>query len=219
MDGCNIRVVIADDHPVIRIGLELELERATGMSVVGSTRNSTELVDLLSTLECDVVVTDYVMPGGVYKDGLELLDYIKQRFSSTAIVVLTGIDRPALIRTMLMRDINNIVSKTDAGIHVVPAIRAAVVRRSYYSPSIASMLPVLKSINPLQNLSPRETEVLSLFVRGECVSDIALRLHRSKQTVSAQKISAMSKLGIQSEAELFAYAAETGLFNSAYSLV
>jgi two-component system capsular synthesis response regulator RcsB len=214
MDGHNIRVVIADDHPVVRIGLELELKHASRIDVVGSACNSTELIELLGTRPCDVTVLDYTMPGGAHGDGLELIDHLRQRFAQIAIAVLTGADRPALIRGLLMQGITSIVSKTDAGIHVVPAIKAAAIGRSYYSPSIAAM-PVMAGTYPLQDLSPRETEVLSLFASGASVNDIALRLQRSKQTVSSQKISAMAKLGIQSEAELFAYVAETGLFDPA----
>ncbi len=211
MDGNNIRVLIADDHPVVRIGLELELRQILDIDVVGSAGGSCELVELLSTLPCDVVVTDYAMPGSVHGDGLELLGYIKQHFASTGIVVLTGADRPALMRSLLMQGVVNIVSKSDAGIHVVPAIRAAAIGRSYYSPTIAAMLPVLGGADPLRDLSQREAEVLSLFAGGLSIRDIALRLRRSKQTISSQKINAMGKLGIQSEAELFAYVAETGL--------
>lgn len=212
MDGYNIRVVIADDHPVIRIGLEVELGLASGIRVVGTACSSTELRALLSTVACDVVVTDYAMPGSAHGDGLKLLAHIRQHHAATAIVVLTGIDRPALIRTLHARGIGNIVSKTDASIHVVPAIKAAVVRRNYHSPAIAQMLPGLLGTDPLKNLSPREAEVLSLFVNGMCVTDIAERLQRSKQTVSAQKISAMNKLGLKNEVALFAHVAETGLF-------
>lgn len=212
MDGYNIRVVIADDHPVIRLGLKMELERVNGLHVVGSTCNSTELIELLTNLACDVVVTDYAMPGGSHGDGLELLDHIQRKFSSTAIVVLTGIDRPALIRTLCARGIANIISKTDATVHVAPAIKAAASGRGYHSPAIAGMLAGLRDMDPPRNLSPREMEVMSLFVRGMGITEIAERLRRTKQTVSAQKISAMSKLGVQNEAELVAHMAETGLF-------
>ena len=212
MDGYNIRAVIADDHPVIRMGLEMELDRVSGIRVVGSTCNSTELVELLSNVACDVVITDYAMPGGAHGDGLELLGYIRQKFASIAIVVLTGIDRPALIRTLRARGIANIVSKTDATLHVSPAIKAAATGRCYHSPAIAGMLSGWRDIDAPRHLSPREMEVMSLFVRGMSITEIAGRLQRTKQTVSAQKISAMCKLGVQSEAELVAHMAETGLF-------
>jgi two-component system, NarL family, captular synthesis response regulator RcsB len=213
MDSHNIRVVIADDHPFIRMGLEVELERASGIHVVGSSRDSTELVDMLSRRECDVVLTDYAMPGGAHGDGLELLDHIRRNFVLKGIVVLTGIDRPALIHALHTSGITHIVSKTDAAIHVIPAIKAAVLGRGYHSPAIAGMLPASQSNDPRRTLSRREIAVLKLFVAGASITAIAKRLQRSKQTISAQKISAMNKLGFRNEAELFAYAVETGQFH------
>lgn len=211
MDSQHIRVIVADDHPVIRMGIELELDRVPGMRVVGSARDSTELVALLAE-PCDVLVTDYAMPGGEHGDGLALLAYIAAQFPALPIVVVTAIDKPALVRTLLSRGIVDIVSKADAMTHIVPAVQAAFVRRRYHSPTIAAIVASLAGADPLAKLSPREAEVMALFVAGLSISDIADRLQRSKQTVSTQKVNAMAKLGVDNEAELFAYVAETGMF-------
>lgn len=96
--------------------------------------------------------------------------------------------------------------------HIVPAVQAAFVRRRYHSPTIAAIVTSLAGADPLAKLSPREAEVMTLFVAG--ISDIAERLQRSKQTVSTQKVNAMAKLGVDNEAELFAYVAETGMFGT-----
>ncbi len=98
--------------------------------------------------------------------------------------------------------------------HIVPAVQAAFVHRRYHSPTIAAIVAALAGADPLAKLSPREAEVMTLFVAGLSISDIAERLQRSKQTVSTQKVNAMAKLGVDNEAELFAYVAETGLFSA-----
>jgi two-component system capsular synthesis response regulator RcsB len=122
MDSQHIRVAIADDHPVIRVGIEAELDRIPGIQLIGSARDSTELVELLGREPCDVVVTDYSMPGGTHGDGLVLLAYIAEHYPAMAIVVVTAIDKAGLIRTLLSRGIVNIVSKADATTHIVPAV-------------------------------------------------------------------------------------------------
>lgn len=219
MDSYYIRIVVADDHPVVRLGIQAELNRSDRVHVVGSVSNSTELMQLISETACDMVVTDYAMPGGIYGDGIEFISHLRKQFPSLAIVVLTAMERPALIRTLIAYDVQTIVSKRDAGTHLVTAIKAAATGRRFYSPAITTLLSTQVASDPLASLSPRETEVLTLFVAGKTISDISRLLQRSKQTISSQKISAMTKLGVQNDAELFTYMAETRLLESTARLL
>lgn len=211
MDSKHLLVAVADDHPVIRLGIEAELDDHPAIHRIGSARNSSELIALLDTEPCHVVVTDYAMPGGAHGDGLDLLAVLAQRYPELAIVVITAIDKPVLIRTLLARGIKNLLSKADDISHVTAAVQAAHVGRRYYSPTIAAIVKSLSGGAPVTKLSARETEVISLYVAGNSIMDIAKHLGRSKQTVSTQKVNAMAKLGITTDADLFKFAAEVGL--------
>jgi len=211
VENQRIRVAIADDHPVLRIGIESALSEVPAIDIVGTCSSSTDLVALLDANGCDVLVTDFAMPGGEHGDGLQLLDFLGQRYPELAIVVITGIDRPAIVQAILSHGIEAIVSKADDMSHLRMAIQAAWVRRGYLSPAVASLLPNGKSSGSVQALSAREREVLSLFIGGTAIKDIAKQLQRSKQTVSTQKIRGMAKLGIEKDADLFKHALDLGL--------
>jgi two-component system capsular synthesis response regulator RcsB len=213
IDNEYIRVAVADDHPVIRMGIEAELQGIPTVRWIGSARDSSELIALLDAHACEVLVTDYAMPGGAYGDGLELLSFIADRYTELGVVVITAIDKPVLIRTLLSRGINCIVSKADAIAHVGPAVQAAHVGRRYHSPTVSNIVKAFADPKAMSKLSRRETEVIVLFVSGASINEIAERLNRSKQTISTQKVNAMLKLGIEKEADLFKYAIETGMLS------
>lgn len=211
MNSNLIHVAVADDHPVIRLGIEASLDDIPTVRRIGSARDSSELIALLDAHPCNVLVTDYAMPGGSYGDGLELLTFIGERYPDLGIVVITGIDKPVLIRALLENGIDNILSKADDMTHMGAAVQAAFVHRRYFSPTIANIVQTQKESSDIAKLSPREIEVLTLFAGGVSISEIAERLQRKKQTISTQKVSAMIKLGITTDADLYKYANEVGL--------
>nr|WP_230945174.1 response regulator transcription factor [Burkholderia territorii] len=203
---------MADDHPLLLAGLAHELARAGTIRLVGTARNSTELVALLETDPCDVVVSDYAMPGGEFGDGIALFSFIRRRFPAIRLVVLTMLDNPGVIRTLLANDISCILSKSDATDHLIAAIYAVLANGRYFSPTTAAIIQTITPAGALtHDLSPRETEVVRLYASGMTINEIAERLHRSKQTVSTQKSSAMRKLGITRDPDLVKYAVEAGL--------
>jgi two-component system capsular synthesis response regulator RcsB len=204
------RVAIADDHPAVLIGIAHQLADESTINVIGTAHDSSELIALLDANECDVVITDYAMPGGAYGDGATLLSHIKRRYPRIGIVVFTMIENPGLIQNMLAQGILGIVSKADPTRHLVMATEAAASDRSYLSPAVHTALAAVTA-GGARPLSQREAEVLRLFVSGLTVNEIAARLNRSKQTVSAQKIAAMKKLGIERETDLYEYAINGGL--------
>jgi two-component system, NarL family, captular synthesis response regulator RcsB len=213
--GLTIRVAIADDHPTLLAGLEHLLARSSDFSRVGSVTNSTELVELLGKTACDVVVTDFSMPHGRYGDGLSLLRFLKRRFPSVRVVVLTGIDNHVVMRGILEAGAVGIVGKSDDLEHIEPAIRAAHVGDNYLSPKVQDIferaVAETSETEQAQQLSKRETEVLRLFAEGLTISQIGARAGRSNKTISAQKMAAMRKLGLQHDADIFKYALTHGL--------
>ncbi len=207
----SIRVAVADDHPLIRMAIEAALDPVPALQHIGSAADSTELIALLDAHPCDVLVTDYAMPRGAHGDGLELLEFLRRRYPELHIVVFTGMDQPAIVQALAAAGIHHILSKADDVGNVPTAVMAAHVRRRYLSPSIAPLLPPRGSVRAPVALSPREHEVLSLFVSGHSVNEIAEKLGRRKQTISTQKINGMAKLGIERDADLFKHAVELGL--------
>jgi two-component system capsular synthesis response regulator RcsB len=208
-----IKVLIADDHPIVLSGISQELARELGIQVVGTARNSTELVRLLETTACDVIVTDYSMPDGEIGDGLPMLQILRRRYPSTRIVVITIFDNPALIQSIRRAGVSVILSKADPLHHLVPAIRAAFSGRSYRSPSQQSSADarVVDSLEAERKLSQRELEVLRKCAAGVSLVEIARQANRSSKTISSQKSMAMKKLGLTSGYELYQYAVEHGL--------
>lgn len=210
MNSLAIRVAVADDHPVIRLGVRRTLEEAPAIQCIGAVADSTELVALLEREPCDVLVTDYAMPGGAFGDGLELLGYLTLHFPSLRIVVMTGLDQPGLIHRLDDSGVAGILSKSDDPSQIKAAVMAAYAHRRYYSPSVMDMMRHREQ-RRVSTLSPKELEVVALFLDGMTVTEIAQRLKRKKQTVSTQKVNAMRKLGIVKDSEIFSFAADLGL--------
>lgn len=208
----KIRVVVADDHPVLLAGLEQLLRATAGIEVVGLVRDSSGLVELVGRRDVDVVVTDYSMPHGDFGDGTALLRFMGRRFPKINIIVLTGMESPLVLSGIFAAGVECVVSKTDPGQHLVPAIHAANDKRRYLSPEIERLLA--QAPQPRVeggSLSKRESEVLRMFAEGLSVIEIAERIKRSRKTVSTQKIAAMRKLCLRSDAEVFDYAIANGL--------
>ncbi len=221
MDNFSIRVAIVDDHPVMIMGVMEELSVVSAITLIGSARNSTELIAILDDKQCDVLVSDYSMPGGEYGDGIALFSFIQRRYPLTKIVVLTMLDNPAVLRSLTTAGILCVVSKSDAVSHLVPAIYAAHTGGTYYSPKINSISETIRisrsGLSAARALTQRESEVVRLYASGLTVNQIAAQLNRSKKTISTQKTKAMEKLGIKQDVDLLRYAIENSLVASSLS--
>jgi two-component system, NarL family, captular synthesis response regulator RcsB len=207
MSNLPIRVVVADDQPTILVGLSQVLGASNQIQVVGSCRNSTELVAILRSVQCDVLISEYTIPDEKYRDGLNLIGYLKRNFSKVGIVVMTRMTNSAMLRALSAVENLSIVSKTDQTGHIITATHAAFTGGTYRSPTIRNLIGNNDSrmLNTDVALSPREAEVMRLFVRGNTVTDIAAYLRRSKQTVSSHKRSAMRKFGASNDVELISF--------------
>jgi len=217
MHPYKIRVIIADDHPAIIEGVKQSIAVST-IDLMDSARNSTEIIALLDKGIADVLVTDYAMPGGEFGDGLPLFEFIFRRYPDIKIVVMTMMDNPGVLRTLIGLGVRCIISKSDDVSHLIPAIHIASSGGQYFSPMVNAIAQMLEKFPATESrsatLSKRESEVIRLYVSGMKINDIAMQLHRSKQTVSSQKNSAMKKLGVASDADLFKYALEVGFVPS-----
>ena len=219
--GQRIKVIIADDHPVILFGAAQALLKFPEIEVIGQARQSTELIQLLQKSPCDVVVSDLAMPGGQYGDGMPLLGYIGRQFPAVRIVVLTMLENPALLKRLREVGVTAVINKSDDLSHIGLAIVHVMRGQEYIGPSVRLALDSMGlSASGQQRdvvLSKRELEVVRLFVSGMTITEIAAQLKRSIKTISTQKNTAMRKLGIERDSELFQYAQSNGLLNlSAY---
>ncbi|MFC4761908.1 response regulator [Dyella koreensis] len=218
----TIRVAVADDHPAMLAGMEQLLSGFADVTVIGLVTDSTKLVELLGGTACDVVVTDFSMPKGRYGDGISLLRFLQRRFPTVKLIVLTGVESETVLRSILAIDVRIIVSKADDYACLETAIHRARDKKDFLSPEIERLLQAASTSQtgapdtPGQ-LSKRETEVLRLFAEGLSVSQIGDRIGRSRKTVSAQKVTAMKKLGLQHDVDIFRYAVTHGLVPASQS--
>jgi two-component system, NarL family, captular synthesis response regulator RcsB len=213
----SINVLLADDHPILLLGIRQMLSITSTIHVVGTARNSSELLRMLDEVECNVLVTDYSMPGGEHGDGIALIDLVRRRYPDMRIVVLTMMANAGVLHTLARHRIECIVSKADDPTNLVPAIHAAHCGGRYYSPSIDQVMRALEhAVLPgrVGMLSVRESEVLRLLATGMTIGEVAAHLHRSNRTISTQKNSAMKKLGIQRDVDLLKYMIDVGLTSS-----
>ncbi|CAJ0791981.1 Transcriptional regulatory protein RcsB [Ralstonia condita] len=207
-----LSVVVADDHPVILIGLMAAIARFPQLRVVAQAHDGRELVHVLDHIGCDVIVTDFNLNGDPAYDGMQLLARVRKQHPAPAVVACTMVSNPALLRTMRQIGVAGFVSKRDELMHVGHAIHAAARGASYYSPRIleGAGFPINERDAPLV-LSAREREVVRLYVSGMPVSEIARRFGSSVKTVSTQKAAALRKLGLARETELFQYVRASGV--------
>ena len=217
----KLRVLLADDHPVVLKGVQYALASSEMISVNGTARDSTELIGSLDKVQYDVLVTDYSMPRGNYGDGMALLSLIRQRYPKLKIVVFTMMESAMIVHSALNLGCSCVVSKCDDISHLILAIHSAYTNGRHLSPSMEKLaVSIDRNIRHGEQkpvLTKREMEVVRFFVSGLRVCEIAERLHRSKKTISAQKSAAMHKLGIHRDADLVRYGIEKGFAPSSMS--
>ena len=217
-----MRVVIADDHPVVLAGVRMLLEsQCADCQLVGEVHSGVALLALLANQSCDLVITDFSMPvEGESVDGLGMIGQLRERYPRLAIMVLTMSHNPALIKGMLKTGAHAVVEKTSMIKELMSAIQMVRTGRSYVSEGLRLRLAEAHaklstqdvhedSSSPL--LSMREVEIMRMFTRGMTVTEIAKATSRSVKTISQQKRDAMRKLCIDSDSQLFEYMRTRGL--------
>ncbi len=190
------------------------LESSSNVAVIADVGSPDELIRALERQSCDLVLTDFSMPGGQVADGLNMLGLIERRWPTLPIIVLTMVSNAGVLSSILATGVRGLLNKSDALTELALAVQAVSHDRYYVSTSIQRALDTTSSgaaaaARPM--LSKRETEVLRLFASGITVSDIATQLNRSVKTISRQKTDAMSKLGLRSDLDIYTYAREHGL--------
>lgn len=210
----EMNVVIADDHPIVLVGVREIVRRDLRYKLVGEAVNSSELIKQLSIHRPQLLITDFNMPGDAnYGDGFKLVEYILRHFPETQVLVLTMVSNNLILTRLQEMGVAWVIQKGYLHGELERALSTYIEQGTFHANSVTPLLYGALGVQErFQNLSPREIEVLRLFVRGMSVSDIARQLSRSIKTVSAQKISAMRKLGVDSDQALLTYCIEARLF-------
>lgn len=210
--GANpIRVVIADDHPVVRRGLRQILEDTDNVVVVGEAGSAHEVMERLSQTPCDVLLLDLSMPGAT---GLELLERVVVEVESVAVLVVTMRSEDQYAVHALRAGAAGYMTKDSAPESLVDAVRQIAVGSRYITPSVAERLAadtVGAGRSPHDILSNREMQVLCLLGKGQPVSEVGRTLQLSVKTVSTYRTRILDKLGLQTTADLIRYAIRADL--------
>ncbi|WP_416422776.1 response regulator transcription factor [Pseudomonas sp. App30] len=211
-----LRILVADDHPIFRIGLRAVLQQDPDLAVVGEASSPSELTQWLEEGQCDLLITDFMMPAEHQNDGLRLLETVRRHWPELPILVVTMLNNAGLFRSMLGLGVKGLLGKASLVSELPIAIAQVRRNKVFIADSVSQALLQEGEVRPdrmfeREALSPREIEVTRLLAGGLSVGEIAAQLNRSKQTVSAQKVSAMRKLGVANDAALFIYLQEHGL--------
>ncbi len=210
-----IRVVLVDDHGIVRQGVRSLLEAQRDILVVGDCESAAQALEVVQRTHPDVLVADLMMPGPV---GLELIHKARQVSPYTQVVVLSMHASVAYVAESLRQGaIGYVVKEADIR-ELISAVRAAACGLSFFSPGIdqarvqeylaISSAPL---IDPVETLSPRERQVLEMVAEGCTNAEIADRLHLSRRTVETHRAHMMSKLGLESPADVVRFALRRGL--------
>jgi DNA-binding NarL/FixJ family response regulator len=214
----QIRVLLADDHKLIRSGLKLVIEQQADLVVVGEADDGRQAVELARSAKPDVVVMDIGMPN---LNGIEACYQITQGNPSVAVVMLSMHADESYVLRALKAGARAYLLKDSAEADLARAIRAAAEGKSFFSPAVGKVL-LEDYVRKMQRtgatdsydlLTPREREILQLVVEGKSNKDVANLLNLSVYTVETHRANIMGKLNLKSVPELILYAVRKGIIS------
>ncbi len=213
-----IRILLADDHQVVRLGLRTLLESQPDFQVVGEAGDGPETILMARELIPDTIVLDLMLP---HLNGIEVLRQIHSEYPDIRIVILSMYDNEAYIVEALGNGASAYVLKQSTSEDLVQAIRHSLAGERYLSPSlseraIAAYIKYFQTAkngeqDPYETLTPREREVLRLASQGLSNAEIAAKLSLSSRTVETHRANMMHKLGLHSQIDLIRFALERGI--------
>jgi two-component system response regulator NreC len=207
-EGDAIRIVIADDHSVVRRGLRQLLDGEPGLEVVAEAGDVETARRYVRGHRPRVLVLDLNMPGG---SSLDAIPGMRAEFPETEIVVLTMQNEPAYARQALSAGVLGYVLKESADSELVEAVRAAAAGESYLNPRLGAKVAAAPLPGPPDGLSEREVEVLRMIALGHTNAQIADELYLSVRTVETHRAHIQQKLRLTDRSELVRYALDHGL--------
>jgi two-component system invasion response regulator UvrY len=208
-----IRILIADDHPVVRMGYRKILEEVPGLLSVEETSNGEETIEKATSTVFDVVLLDISMPG---KSGIDVLRELKRIRPALPVLMLSMYPEEEYAVRAFKEGASGYLSKKSAPEELVTAIKTVLKGRKYLSPSLgeflASSLAIETEQLPHRRLSDREFHVMQMIVSGKLIKQIASELNLSPKTISTYRARILQKLNVENNAELIQYALKHRLF-------
>ncbi len=209
------KILIVDDHPIVRDGLRTHIQTQPDLHIVGETGNGLEVVPLVMMLKPDVLLLDLALKG---LDGIEVTRRVRKQAPHTRIVILSMYDNEAYVTEALKSGAHAYVLKKCVSIELLNAIRAVLDGEYYLSPplsvekiNIYDRELQTTDLNKIKTLTPREREVLHSVVEGLTSQEIAQRLVIGVRTVEMHRANIMSKLGARSAVDLVSFAIKQGI--------
>ena len=210
-----IRIVIADDNPVVRDGLRAHLRAQTGLDVIGEADDGEQAWACACLLRPDVLLLDLSMPG---VSGLEAAERIAADCPTVRVIILTMHEERGYVALLMRAGATGYVLKRTAGTSLVPAIHAVATGRSYVDPAalgdsgsdVVERSTAVGAPDQSEDLTTRESTLLRLVAQGQSNEEIALTLGLSSAIVALERGSGMTKLGLRSRAALVRHATERG---------
>ena len=214
----KLRILLADDHIVMRTGLRALLERQSNLEVVGESENGRETVELAASLRPDVVVMDVGMP---VLNGIEATQTIVTQCPAIAVVILSMHADESYVMRALKAGARGYLLKDSAAADLLGAIQAISQGKSFFSPKVSRILAedyvrVLKqkgAVDTYDLLTSREREILQLLAEGKANKEVAIALNLSPYTVETHRSHILQKLSLHNSAELVLYAVRKGIIS------
>jgi len=212
----RIRVLVVDDHTIVRDGISALLGLSDDIIVVGEASNGREALEVITSLKPDVVLMDVAMP---VMGGLEATRRIRKQFPSVRVMILTQYDDKEYVIPIIEAGATGFISKSAVSSELASGIRTLQKGGSFLSPDIAEIIisdyqqrgGKMKIVDPYDQLTDRERDVLKLLAEGYTNQEIGKMLIISPKTVEGHKTSLMSKLDLHSRVELVKYALKKGI--------
>ena len=208
-----IRVILADDHTLFRVGLRQLLESFADIGVVAEAANADETLHCLAAVDAALLVCDLTMPGAT---GTSLIEAARRAKPALPILVLSMHDEPATVRRALQAGATGYLTKESSPDVLRAAVTATASGQGYIPAALAQTLAfesVQRDSAPHDALSQRERQVFRLIAAGESLAAIGEQLHLSPKTITTHKTHLMEKLGVTNNADLIRYALERKVFD------
>ena len=203
-----LRIVLADDHDLVRSGIKALLTMIDGVEVIAEARDGRELLTLLAGVTPDLVMTDISMPG---MDGIAAIAEIHDRYPALKVLVLSMYDTVDFVKRAMASGACGYLMKDAPPFELEQALRSVMTMGSYFSPAIAQRLMQPSEPTAHDELTQRQIEILKLIAQGRASKEIAFELGLSSKTVDVHRARIMDRLRLNDIASLTLYAVRKGL--------
>jgi two-component system, NarL family, response regulator NreC len=215
----SIRILLVDDHAIVRSGVRFLIEQQPGWEVCGEAATGREGVASAKSLKPDIVIQDITLPE---LSGLESLKQIKKIHPTTEVIIFTAHEMEDLVHQVFDAGARSYLLKTDDNQHLLEAVRAAAEHKPYFTPRVSEIIYARFQCGgnggerpiPGQSLTPREREAVQFIAEGKSNKELAQHMGVSLRTAESHRAAVMQKLGLKTIGELVRYALRNGIIEA-----